>query len=84
MKSKKIEEIETEANFESTKNHLFTPSGFKLDPQCGTGVAWANFDSFVETVSGKDKLHDTVGIDYQTVTTNSSNKTEHKNTRNSA
>ena len=79
-----MKEIKTEANFESTKYNLFTPSGFKLDPQCGRGVACANFDRFVETVSGKDTLHNTVGIDYQTVTTNGSNKTEHKNTRNSA
>ena len=68
--------MEAEANFESTKNHLFTPFGFKLDPR-------ANFDRFVKTVSGKDTLHDTVGIDYQTVTTNGSNKSEHNNTRNS-
>ena len=68
--------MEAEANSESTKNHLFTPFGFKLDPR-------ANFDRFVKTVSGKDTLHDTVGIDYQTVTNNGSNKTEHNNTRNS-
>ena len=63
------EEIETEARFESTKNNLFTPSGMKLDPQCGTGVAWDKFDRSVEAVSGKDTLHDTVGIAYQTVIT---------------
>ena len=55
------DEIETEATFESIKNNLFT-SCMKLVPQCGTGVAWDNFDRFVETVSGKDALHDTVGI----------------------
>jgi len=30
-----------------------------------TGVAFDNFDRFVETSSGKDTLHDTVGIIYQ-------------------
>ncbi|CAB3999456.1 Hypothetical predicted protein, partial [Paramuricea clavata] len=30
-----------------------------------TGVAFDNFDRFVETLSGKDTLHDTVGIAYQ-------------------
>ena len=39
----------------------------KLDPQCGTGVAWDNFDRFVETVSQKVTLHETVGIACQTV-----------------
>ena len=37
----------------------------KLDPKCGTGVAWNNLDRFVETVNRKDTLHDTVGIAYK-------------------
>ena len=78
-----IEEIEKEAKFKSTKNNLFTPSGMKLDPQCGTGVAWDNFDLLVETFSGKDTLHDTVGIAYQTVITDDSNETEHDNIKTS-
>ena len=40
----------------------------KLNPRCGTGVAWDNFDRFVETITGKETLHDTVGITYQTIT----------------
>ena len=76
-----IEEIETEVMSESAKSNLFTPSDVKLDPHYGTGVAWDNFDRFVETVSGKDTLHDTVGIAYQTVITNDSNETEHNNTK---
>ena len=40
----------------------------KLNPQCGTGVAWDNFDRFLETITGKETLHDTVGITYQTIT----------------
>ena len=37
-------------------------------------MAFDNFDRFVETLSGKDTLHDTVGIVYQcdTTTTNAS------------
>ena len=54
-----------------------------LDPKCGTGVAWDNFDRFVETVSGKDTVHDTVGIAYQTVITDGSNETEYNNTKTS-
>ena len=78
-----IEEIETEATFESTKNNFFTSSGMKLDPECGTGVAWDNFDRFVETVSGEDTLHGAVGIAYQTVIIDDSNETKHNNTKTS-
>ena len=63
-----IQEIETETTFESAKQNLVTPNGMKLNPHCGTGVAWDNFDRFVDTVSGKETLHDTVGIAYQTIT----------------
>ena len=35
------------------------------------GIAWDNYDRFVATRSGKDTLHDTVGITYQVVTTDS-------------
>ena len=34
----------------------------------GTGVAWDNYDRFVETSSGKDTLLDTIGITYQVQT----------------
>ena len=78
-----IEEIETEATFESTKNNFFTSSGMKLDPKCGTGVAWDNFDHFVETVSGEDTLHGAVGTAYQTVIIDDSNETKHNNTKTS-
>ena len=61
-----IEEVKMEATFESTKRNLVTPLGMK--PRCGTGVTWDNFDRFVETITGKETLHDTVGITYQTIT----------------
>ena len=63
-----IEEAETEATFESAKWNLVTPVGMKLNPRCETGVAWGNFNRFVETITGKETLHDTVGITYQTIT----------------
>ena len=53
-----IEEIETEMTFHATENKNRTPD-------FGTGVAWDNFDRFVDTISGKGTLHDTVGIAYQ-------------------
>ena len=36
-----------------------------LNASTATGVAWGNFDRFVETKSGEDTLRDTVGIAYQ-------------------
>ena len=62
-----LEEVETELTFEATKNGLLTPNGMSLDPMYGTGVAFDNYDRFVETLNGKDTLHDTVGIIYQTI-----------------
>ena len=38
-----------------------------LSPNLATGVAFDNFDRYVETLSGKNTLHDTVGIVYQDV-----------------
>ena len=59
------EEIETEMTFGTREANQVTPHGMIRNPQYGTGVAWDNFDRFVETESGKDTLHDTVGIVYQ-------------------
>ena len=46
-----VEEIETELTFEANKEGLVTPHGIELSPFLGTGVAWDNFDRFVETMS---------------------------------
>ena len=40
----------------------------KLNPRCVTGVAWNDFDRFVETITGKETLYNTVDITYQTIT----------------
>ena len=63
-----IEEVETEATFESTRGNLVAPLRVKLNPHCRTGVAWENVARFAETITGKETLHDTVGITYQTIT----------------
>ena len=42
--------------------------GMYLVETVGTGVAWGNYDRFVETSSGKDTLNDTVEITYQVQT----------------
>lgn len=60
------EEIETELAYGFTSENRILPYG--LSPHCpelSTHLAFDNFDRFVETSSGKDTLHDTVGIVYQ-------------------
>ena len=44
-----------------------TKSGMPNKKSCSAGLAFDNYDRFTETLSGKDTLHDTVGIAYQTV-----------------
>ena len=75
-----IEEVETELTFEATKEKRLIPDGMILDQELGTGVAFVNFDRFVEILSGKDTLHDTVGIVYQTVRSNNDTRQEEANT----
>lgn len=59
------EEIEPEVTFSVKNNDNEMPFGMHSGNEYGTGVAWDNFDRFVETMSGKDTLHDTVAIAYQ-------------------
>ena len=59
------EELETQWTFEANKNSKEIPFGMKATPEFNTGIAWDNFDRFVETKSGQDTLHDTAGIAYQ-------------------
>ena len=62
-----VMEMETEVTFQANDEERLTPHGMSLSPNSGTGIAWDNFDRYVETTSGKNTLHDTVGICYQTV-----------------
>lgn len=64
-----ILELETSAAYSSTTNNLLCPSGIQPTSVLSSGVAWDNFDRFVETSSGKNTLHDTVGIIYQSIPT---------------
>ena len=38
-----------------------------MDANACTGLAFDNYNHFVETSTGKDTLHDTVGMAYQTL-----------------
>ena len=55
----------TELTFDATKEKRLTPNGMSLNPANNIGVAFDNFDIYVETVSGKDTLRDTVGTAYK-------------------
>lgn len=67
-----LEGLETEAYYTSLKNNNLCPDDIKRVPHLSTTVALNNFDRFVETTSGKDTLHDTVGIIFQNIDRNGS------------
>ncbi|KAG5865424.1 hypothetical protein JTB14_004463 [Gonioctena quinquepunctata] len=62
-----VEGLETEASYTSVGRSELYPSNVHLRDDLHTGVAFDNFDRFVETIDGKDTLHYTVGIIYQDV-----------------
>lgn len=59
------EELETEMTYTSIQDNKVIPKGIIAANGHSTHVAFDNFDRFVETTSGKDIMHDTVGIIYQ-------------------
>lgn len=62
-----LEELETEMTFSTANSAYVCPEDILRRPDLNTGVAFDNFDRFVETLNGKDTLHDTVGIIFQDV-----------------
>ncbi|CAH0562925.1 unnamed protein product [Brassicogethes aeneus] len=68
-----IEELETEATFVSTSRTQICPADITKTPNLLTGVAFDNFDRFVDTLTGKDTLHDTVGIIFQNIDIDATN-----------
>ena len=60
-----VEKLENELTFKVNKNSKETSFRMETTTEFNTGIAWDNFDRFVETKSGKDTLLDTVGIAYQ-------------------
>lgn len=66
-----VEEIETELAYGCEVEKRLLPIGLnEKQPQLSTHVAFDNFDRYVETNTGKDTLHDTVGIVYQNKSVN--------------
>ena len=63
----RIEELQTELTYNCSIANQITPSGISKENSCSTRLAFDNYGRFKEALSGKDTLHDTVGIAYQTV-----------------
>lgn len=65
------EEMETAIAYTQANHHTF-PSGL-IPNNSGlcTGIAFDNFDRFIDTTTGKSTLHDTVAIVYQNTNTSS-------------
>lgn len=66
-----VEELETELAFGGSLQKRVLPNGLIAHyPELRTHLAFDNYDRYVETASGKDTLHETVGIVYQNVADN--------------
>ncbi|GFU36811.1 hypothetical protein TNCV_985561 [Trichonephila clavipes] len=57
-----LEELETGATISSVNRFQICPPDIIQSPSLSTGVAFDIFDRYVDTLTGKDTLHDTVGI----------------------
>lgn len=62
-----LKELETEATFAATARNDICPENTTRSKNMGTGLAFDNFDRFMDTRTGKDTLHDTVGIIYHNI-----------------
>lgn len=74
-----VEELETEATRFTIQKSTVCSESIKKNSNLCTGVAFDNYDMFVETKTGKDTLHDTVGIIYQNMDSNTSTALETSN-----
>ena len=58
--------LETEFAFTAEESDWDAPNGTELNPDLAIGLAWNNYDVNMDTLDGKDILHATVGIFYET------------------
>ncbi|GBP67435.1 hypothetical protein EVAR_47154_1 [Eumeta japonica] len=65
-----LEELETELTFSTANSTYVCPEDILRRPDLNTAVPFDNFHRFVETLNGKDTLHDTVGIIFQNIVQN--------------
>ena len=59
------ESIETEVASSILERNQLLPDIMQQQAGLSTAIAWDNYDELTETLSGKNTLHDTVGICYQ-------------------
>lgn len=59
------EELEIEITFGAAKEKMLTSNGMSLNPDNSIRLPSGTFDRYVETVTGKYTLHNTVGIAYE-------------------
>lgn len=62
-----IKALKTEFAYTAEMNDRDAPDGVSLEPNRGTGLACDNYDVNMDTIDGKDTLHTTVGICYQSI-----------------
>ncbi|CAH0558581.1 unnamed protein product [Brassicogethes aeneus] len=62
-----LEELETEATFAAARRSVLCPEDIIPSKNLCTGLAFDNFDRFMDTATGNDTLHDTVGIIFQNI-----------------
>ena len=60
-----IAEIEASLTLNAKIDGRTLPLGLNSLKGSGIGLAWDNFDRFVDTFNGKDTLHDTVATAFQ-------------------
>ena len=60
-----VEGLETELTYSVSDAQRLLPDGLAQLPDLHTGVAYDNYDRYVDTLSGRNTLHITVGIIYQ-------------------
>ncbi|CAH1115753.1 unnamed protein product [Psylliodes chrysocephalus] len=70
---------ELKSTFYSVQKSTICPKVIRKNPNLCTGIAFDNFDRFIETKSGKDTLHDTVGVIYRNEDPNTLHETETQN-----
>lgn len=74
------EEVETGLAYAVSAQNSVLPIGLiPQKPYLCTGVAFDNFDRLIETITGKDTLHDTNGIVYQNFLQNNDGIDGHQN-----
>lgn len=70
-----LEQLETDLAYSTVNSDYVGPEDILRRPDLNTGVAFDNYDRFVETMNGKDTLHDTVGIIFQDIVENDNTMT---------